>query len=384
MNAPSPIMPNIRQPVSKSKSFVLWFQSIAVFLISLQSYYIYSVGASVFPVIGAVLLILLGIKNNGPRLGVPVMVLFFCAYFSFVVAIDVFRNQHISTLVAFPFLVATILGTVWSFHHRLDNLASVLAIVLYIHLGFYIIQVVTWLLAGHYIDFLYPITGESQRMFSPKGLHIGFRRIPRFCGLYNEPGTFSVYIITLSALKYVVDRKVDLLLGLALLAVLLSLSLFGFTLVVLFGTVLAFGSFGARYVAGASVIGYFVLVLVLPAIERRLASGYSGVDGREEAINFTLEWSNFLLGASSLEQIGILTNDSGIFISSLIHGGVVELTLLFLVLLTSTSWQSVISIGVVCLVLVTKIKLTYPMFWLFVAAIYLASHRPRECAARCE
>src|SRR5690606_32364124 len=77
-----------------------------------------------------------------------------------------------------------------------------ISIVLIIHLMFWYLQFVIWLLSGNYLDFLEPITGESQRYLSLKGLTFGGSRMPRFTGLYSEPGTYSTYIFLLLVVQY--------------------------------------------------------------------------------------------------------------------------------------------------------------------------------------
>jgi hypothetical protein len=347
-----------------------------LFLTTLQSYYFYNLGAALFTLVGAGLLFLVGIPRARPERVLLGLAVLFSLFYGFYIVVDLFDRGRASALLSCPFLLMTILGTYWAYRNRQHFLIRVLRGVIVAHLFFFLLQVAVWILTRHYIDFLEPIVGESQRYTSLKGLSIGFLRIPRFCGLFNEPGTFSVYVFLLMATDYLMSRRVTALSMLAALCICFTFSLFGVVLVTSFALI---ALYDLRRFGDCILVLIAMLIVywgVNTSIRERMASDYAGVEDRKEAVIMALEPAVFLRGAPEHRLDGIITNGNGMFVATILHGGILELILLLLAVVFCTRKNEAVPALLVTAVMMTKIKLTYPLFWMFLTIVLI--ERTRE------
>ena len=100
---------------------------------------------------------------------------------------------------------------------------------------FFFVQFITYYATGNFLDYLEPITGESQRAlggsYTFSALNI---KLIRATGLFNEPGSYSTFVFLTYAILQIVrknlngDLSITLFDGLVLMSILLTFSIFGF------------------------------------------------------------------------------------------------------------------------------------------------------------
>ncbi|WP_132042470.1 hypothetical protein [Halomonas marinisediminis] len=348
---------------------------VAVFLISLQSFYFHTIGASLLTVFGSVLLLATGLSRIffSPRMILfLVAVFFFFTYHSFV---SIYSHSSYSPLFSFVVTVFTVCGAFFVFSNNPRLLTDVLGLVISIHIFFYLLQVVYWFTFGEYLDFLEPVTGDTQRYSSQKGMLLDGERVPRFTGLFNEPGSYSTYLFSLAAVRFLAVRKLDRILIFALASMVLSFSLFGIVLSFLF---LVFALFVVRerrtvwFLAPLFLVAAYV---IFPEVERRLSSDFSGLDGRFQVVDNIFILRNFLYGSLSYGEASFAANDTGVFLFLLSYGGIGELLVFLIVVVSVLYSRGWIAACVLIMILSTKIKINYPMLWFVMACIVIAGSR---------
>jgi hypothetical protein len=342
-----------------------------VFLISLQSYYIQSLSVSIFPLLGSVILFVVGlVRSRLVDIALPLLFLL-VFYFLYYVFVDAARHERFGTILALPFLAFAVVGGSCYFRGNLVLGSRVLGLVICIHLLLYFVQVLYWVSTGLYLDFLEPITGEMQKYSSAKGAMFNGVRVPRFTGVFNEPGTYSTYLFALMILKYLIDREMGIVVFLTLLTISMNLSLFGAVLSFCFILVVIFEKRSIRVAVGAGLFCIAASFFMIPAIVLRLTGGYAEVSERGDLIGNLWDPERLLFGVPGSGSEGYFAlNDAGMWVASLLHGGVFEAFLLVLVLLLVVPLR-VSSVVLVLLVTLTKIKMTYPFLWFFLTVLML-------------
>lgn len=366
------------------ESLITKFLFVCLFLMSLQSYYFYNINMAPLPVLSviclvAILVIFVRTYSITSTHQVFLLILFYIYLFIHAIYF-VFANGEISPL----FSVAITFFTFFSFIFILNDRGThifikPIKVVLLIHLMSWYTQFGVWLYSGSYLDFLEPITGEAQRYLSLKGLTFGSARMPRFTGLYNEPGTYSTYIFLLLAVQYrLTGGRFGVIEALAVVSMFLSMSLFGVVLSAVYGMVVVFVNpkLSPRYKILVVFLIILIAILIYPDIDRRLTSSYSGVDDRYDYISYIFERDDLLFGGRYIGDFAI--NDLGVFIYLFAMYGVVGV-LIFGVLVASIISRKIgIGCGILFMaVLATKIKLTYPLFWFFLA-IYIHNEQAKK------
>lgn len=125
--------------------------------------------------------------------------------------------------------------SIYLFLYEKTTFAKAVRYVLIAHLIAFFIQVFFSYTGIAVIDYLAPVTGEKQRFFGGD-YYVGSSRIMRGTGLYNEPGTFSAFIMIIYVLKKHLEGflfenvKFYLLDFFVFLAVMLSFSTLGYAM----------------------------------------------------------------------------------------------------------------------------------------------------------
>ncbi|KJF91575.1 hypothetical protein [Photobacterium leiognathi] len=109
--------------------------------------------------------------------------------------------------------------------------------VIILNVSFFLLQFILVYGTSYYLDPLYFLTGEVQRYKSNFSIpFIGY--IYRPTGLYEEPSTYSAFIILLISARYYLDNKIDNILKISVFSVLLSFSvasiIYGFIVLLIF------------------------------------------------------------------------------------------------------------------------------------------------------
>jgi len=198
--------------------------------ISLQSYYFPVIKLAIFPPLGFILLLFLNHKVEKKNI-FPLFLILLIFFISLLIG---FVNNNFYIYI--PTLIGTLLGPFFLFlfikisPDKYNKLYTALQKVIITHLLFFYIQLTAFYIFGYQIDFLYLITGENSRNDAFGVISDFFRP----SGLLNEPATYSLFIFAFSIIYFLLKKKVDFLLFLAILTLLLSFSASGILLFLFF------------------------------------------------------------------------------------------------------------------------------------------------------
>lgn len=355
------------------------YVATGLFLITLQSFYFGSdrEGLSLLCYLG--LLMLLPFIAAEPvrcvLLPVPLILITFASIKA------VLSPDGQLSLLGMGFSVLAVLAVPAACAWRRSILARALSAVILIHVGFVAIQIVYFAATRGHLDLLGSLGFEDQRVFSRKGLSIFGVLVPRFAGLFNEPGTYSAVVMTLVAARYAVRPQLDRILLTALASVLATMSLGGLVLATAFTGIALVTSAAKRgriieAIAGAAALPFAVIWL------RRLYA-QRNLDERELYQVYLWNWfwtqPRTAFGAA-IEQLqtGIVINDIGVWVYAIHVAGLVTTALLAISLVATLNLSGIALLGVI---LMTKIKMTYPLLYLALSAVIMgqsASHAPRS------
>lgn len=258
-----------------------------------------------------------------------------------------------------------------------------LTIVLIVHLVFFYIQLVLVGFFSMEIDFIEPITGESQRIFGGS-YDIGlFSQFFRPAGLFAEPGTYANMIFIIFLLReavrcngtpYSISTYRDgVIVFLLVLSLILSFSLFAFIFVLVFALSVILKSQSRQKFLIMFMILFTPLASIMAVyLQQRFALGdESGTGFRYEAILVllqNLDWVNALIGWGFLSDftniyLDITFNDLGLLFNILLQGGVFGLLFWSLIFVKFRSLNGP-EIALAVALQLTKFTLTYPVIWL--------------------
>jgi hypothetical protein len=284
--------------------------------------------------------------------------------------------------MAFPVVImgALVAGALF----RRIPLENLVRFYLVVHVSFFFLQFITYYATGYGIDYLAPVTGEEQRMF---GGSFNFPIIDRFiraAGLFNEPGTYAIFVAPFVALferwyeKSVANKR---LFWISLSSLVLSFSVYG----IIFGVLITLFS---RNVRGFHRLFGFMacLALAAPILHYRFVFRPSiglldtGLEFRqvfvEESLRFLLSnpiglvFGSNLLTLDPRAEFAAAFNDSSLLLYFLHFAGPL-LTLLVGAALMYVSIKSDRASRVALLiVLLSKHSLFAPFFPFLLAAIF--------------
>lgn len=222
-------MRNNSSDVNKLGQF---FVTVFILFITLRSYYFYSLSLSPLPLLGILISIMLAFlySNNGLRIDKNTFILIITITMLMLIytGLSIFtaHNLYVNSVIGvflniFCFSLILIQADFYKKHIRVLN------VVLFIHVSAFLIQLIAFYIFGNVIDFIEPITGEVQRMHGFQKVEIDGLSLFRPAGLFNEPGNYSVYILTLLWVTKQTGFLNKVLEMICLATVVLSFSLFG-------------------------------------------------------------------------------------------------------------------------------------------------------------
>ena len=325
-------------------------------LITLDSYYFYQVGAPVFPLLAACMSVVFVIYNyrkvNFSEIIVnQKKVLFIFAYLAISsIVIGLFYQTAVfeKRIPALVFSLPIIIHAGYLFHSRPDLLKSGLKIVLSIHLLFFFVQFITYYATGNFLDYLEPITGESQRAlggsYTFSALNI---KLIRATGLFNEPGSYSTFVFLTYAILQIVrknlneDLSITLFDGLVLMSILLTFSIFGFIFTSTYVATLLIHKKLSTKIAVAVMATPFMYLSVINYIMPRFGkdADHSGVGFRTEIVQYAIDhipentyatligYGSFV-DLNTLFNVSFFWNDVGLILNLITSFGVVGMIIL--------------------------------------------------------
>lgn len=362
---------------------------IAFFLFSLGSHYFYQYRLYVFQVIGIILLVpffkiaYLKLKRN--RI-VPILlfVMYMFLWGSISAVLSGSAWFDVSKL-AFPvFILLYFIFSVVVFCAYPKTFQRALYIVLWVHVAFFVFQFSYFLTTFHFIDFLEPFTGEEQRAIGGNYSLGPIQNFIRITGLFNEPGTYSTWMMLLlllfksNARRLGTKTKSYVLEIFVIGTVLLSFSTFGyiFSLIYLVD-VLVEKKLSLKSILLVSVFTIIVASVGYDYFEQRFTKQGDtdvGLDFREQTINLYLDNLNpgkLLFGFGMFDDSfnrkdeKLEAQDLGLWFTLVTSGGIVAIVLLgaffFLVLPKETGSYSLLVV-----LLLSKFTLTSALVWLVI------------------
>jgi hypothetical protein len=249
--------------IKNKQSYFSIISSIAIFFITLQSYYFYNIKLAPFPILGSLILLFVGIKNNPSKNTVKIVSIlsiffFISTIWAFVNKLDfIYFNSIIGSLLGLLFFI------IFEKHFKNFNsysLTRILNTVILFHLFFFFIQFFAFYIFGILIDFLFPITGEESRFFFGGAL----TGLVRCTGLYNEPATYSYYIGGLVFLNILLLKKINSISKIGIVSIALTLSISGILLSIIIYFYYSFYiTKKLKNILIFSIVSVFVITIIL-------------------------------------------------------------------------------------------------------------------------
>lgn len=379
-----------------------------LFFASLSSWYFYSLGINPMPLLsfaGLAAWVAWIVRHEGVR--VPDALILTGSFAVVLVAVLLqlvtdslpFNTGRLLGIVTFISTIALASSLLRAECMRGINLKHVLAVVLLIHVAAVAFQVLYFLASRQYFDFLFGLTGEWQRVYGSKGLSIGIYRLPRFAGLFNEPGTYSANILPLVFLYRLLKEKPDVIYLAGLFSVLLTMSAFGMAGVValfLYEVV----TLVSRRTLSVSLllIGTAVLAaafILLPAYESRFSgSNVGSLEIRASGLTAfaSLDYLEYLAGRGPAADTRDCEDCIGLYMGSgltyIYYSGLLNYLFVFLVfpllpyLGRMTSGKVLTFIFLVGLLSMLKIKVVYPWLgWMLAMGAFITLGNRSETPA---
>jgi hypothetical protein len=245
--------------LSKEHVYVLWYFLI-FFLFSTRTWYFYQIDAAPGPIFAALLLLISSVRFS-VSLGHARKAIFLIVFVTLEVVISTLRidDIYLNSVVGIVMGVALFVVLPYHFANRSKAISIALDGIIVIHVIFWLAQFVWFFAFGDIPNFLEAITGEKSRNFN----HLG---IIRASGLFNEPMTYSAFILSINFMRMLYYRKLDWIGYSALITSFFSFSLFG--MIMAFFQFLILFRWSSLEIVKYSLIFAIVLsgVLVVPSI----------------------------------------------------------------------------------------------------------------------
>lgn len=278
------------------------------------------------------------------------------------------------------------------------DLLSVLNATLLIHVVLFYFQLLLVYVTGIYFDPMDILLGQAQRYNSNFSLPI-VGSIYRPTGFYEEPSTYSAFIVCFLACKLLLGERPDKLVGLAVISIILSFSVAS----IAYGVAILLYLMFFYYRSSFKYLLYLALPIIffclLVVVESRINSIGSATDIRYGLLlsifnqNYTeILFGNGILGvpttlseylvSGTLWRAGVASlNDNGLWLFIILKFGVIGLVFLFSLMYRKVNTR--LDKFFLMIVFVTKISLlnfTFVFYLLLIMSMsgYIYDNKARD------
>ncbi len=174
------------------------------------------------------------------------------------------------------------------------SVGNIIKYLLLAHVFVFYTQLIVVYITGYYIDMLYLFTGEASRYTWGVSIPI-IGETFRPTGMYNEPSTYSAFVLCLFLIKFSITQKIDRLDLFTILSFFLSLSFasifYGLSLLIILNFK---GDKIIKYIPLIVISSFILSPLVISMLDERTSGSY-------DAIGLRLELFNVLFSQSFIE-----------------------------------------------------------------------------------
>lgn len=353
-------------------------------LISLQGFYLESLGFSPPVIFGAILLfcssilvVLMGrkfISNNW-----VVLIFYLFSLFVSILAL-LFNQEFYDENRALGFLLVIVVAVSMVFLQKYLDIKLIVISLVFFHSIFFYFQFSAYYVFGIDVDYAHSFTGIAQKGWGGSYYHEELGKLRRLGGLYNEPGTYSTFIAPLVALAacYIKESlwsKSVFYFGLA--SLILSFSTFGliFSAIIIGLVLYSYKGKDVLYLGAVSLLG---VVFAGPYFYYRFfeRASYGVETGLEFRFYFveqvymylTSGVKEFIFGAGLLlpdlsGKVAVIAavNDSSLILYLMLTIGPIATLCLLGFLLYKSIKVGRFSVAAITIVLISKASL----FWLY-------------------
>ncbi|WP_353327822.1 hypothetical protein [Chitiniphilus shinanonensis] len=385
-----------------------------VVLLTMQTHYFYSIGVAPFPIIAALISgvailfhALVDLRATRSQLiSARWYILFWLLIFAIGIfdALVVTRAKYllIPRILAFPLFLVVGLHMCLMYINDKKNLVSAMRLAIIIHLAFFWAQVLFYYAGLGFLDYMEPLTGETQRAFGGSYFVLGVPLI-RATGLFNEPGTFTNFVFVLFLL-YKNLEKADGTIGpldvWVILSMLMSFSVFGLIFTALYLVFYVFQLSPKRALLLVMLSAPIVVGIYHIYLEPRFFSGVvstdSGFGFRAEAlsvygqaamksISMVLFGVGIFTDASAFLDSELVWNDLGFLFYFVLCSGVAGLLAFVVVTIASRGREiSAFHVLMIFAIFLSKISISHFLLWLCLASLLHASSNKHKMLLRSE
>lgn len=363
------------------------FIFMGLFLITLQSFYFPIVGPAL-TFIGYVIVVAIGFAENkiDKKLVNITSVFLILLSIHLVLTIGDYGTKDLFSLLSLVVMIIGLPVVKPLFSENEKSIERAIKYILIIHVTVLFSQVIFWLVTHRYLDVLEYLVGIKSGSMSQKGIVAFGVRVPRFSALFNEPGTYCITVMPLVFLYYSLKKKLDGIVFLSSISCLITMSMFGVVLVSLFFCIVIL--YNRKLRVHMLLISIFSVLIFssfggMDAVINRFSadSDYSGLGFRESMLDYYFSNGGHLIFGIRIDELPefFVPNDIGLWFSFLVsYGGVAVVILLFCYIYLYSESRRVESLLLITLVVMTKLKYTYPLFWILVVMLSVIKGEDRH------
>ena len=350
-----------------------------LFLITLDDIYSTSVGFAPFPIIGSFLFIIFNLSLVNFK--VDKNIIFLIVLFSFYIIRQIFFFPELFFTPLVQFILVTLILIILLNISKLNKkfLIDALKIVITLHLIFFFYQFFYWVFVDEIIIFVNFFSNDfTSRHFGNIGLNYNGNLIPRFAGLYVEPGTYSSYIMSLLAVLIILEKKNSYLSILVCISVILSFSTMGFLLL----TMYFFYFFSISLKEKKIIYILFLFILIIVSInlnifnlqfdrifnKHAILSNNDSIFERIQILYNYINYETFFFGVKK-DELLIPVEDNTSFVTSYVIGGFLLFLLNSIIYIFSLINYKFRYFFLINIIFFAKLKWGYFIYWVLLSLI---------------